>query len=174
MSIPLKQIQEIDNEIIRYRAQHLVELMDRLKEIDRLISRVVRSHPDGPIITSIPGIGEITAAMFIIRYIDIQRFPSANHFKAMLGFGVIQKFSGVSIQVKQTAKAHIPIRAAMFRVVLNNANKKNKIAQTYRKYRERMPFRKAIMRTGAKIITWLYYMLKHRAKWEDKEGEMVI
>ena len=152
-------------------------ILSRVKEIDRLrelkknlekeIKRRVTNHEDGKILLSIPGISYLTAGLLISAYVNINRYRNLRHFKSMLGYGLNTKLSGESVNVVRASKAHIPIRAALFRVVLSQANKPNKIGEYYREYRRRMPFRKAVLRTSAKIIEWIYYMLKKRLMWED-------
>ncbi len=149
------------------RIRHIERLRGMIRDLEREIKERVESHPDGKILTSIPGISYITAGLLISTYVNVNRFRNVKHFKAFLGFGLNDRESGVSIKVVRTAKAHIPIRSALFRVVLTNARKDNKIGEYYRRYRERMPFRKAVMRVGAKIAEWLYWMLRKREEWKD-------
>ena len=144
------------------RIKHIEELKDLQKEIAKRIKEEIKEHRDGEILLSIPGISYITAGLLISTYVSIENFKSVKHFKAFMGFGLNSRESGVSIKVERTAKAHIPIRASLFRVVLVNANRDNKIGDYYREYRKRMPFRKAVMRTSAKLTEWIYYMLKHK------------
>lgn len=164
-TIELEDITTHDDPIIMARLTRIRELTSYLKAIDESIKDAIEDHPDGKLLLTIPGISYITAAMLISRYVSVDRYESAKHFQAMLGFGVLQKESGSSINSKKAAKAHIPIRAAMYRVILVNINKPNRIATTYAQYRKRMPARKAIMRTGAKLIGWIYFMLKQRKAW---------
>lgn len=170
-SIELEDVQHIDDPLIMNRLTRIKELTSELKAIHENIKDIIEDHPDGRLLITVPGISHITAALLISRYISVDRYESVKHFQAMLGFGVLQKESGSSINSKKAAKAHIPIRAAIYRVVMVNMNKHNRIAKTYARYRKRMPAKKAIMRTGAKLIAWIYFMLTQRKAWQhfDKE-----
>ncbi len=144
------------------RIERIEQTKQLIKEIEKEIKKKVEGHEDGKILTSIPGISYITAGLLMSTYINVNRYKNVKQFKAMLGFGLTSKESGTSVNEKRSGKAHIPIRASLFRVVLVNANRDNKIGDYYREYRKRMPFRKAVMRTSAKLTEWIYYMLKHK------------
>ncbi len=149
------------------RVKRIEELREQKKKLEKEIKNRVNAHPDGEILTSIPGISHTTAALLISTYISIDRYKNAKHFKSMLGFGLNVKDSGTSVHIVKASKAHVPIRSSFFRVVLSNIRKGNKISEQYERYRERMPFKKAVMRTAAKLTEWIYYMLKNREKWKD-------
>ncbi|MEM2031092.1 MAG: IS110 family transposase [Archaeoglobaceae archaeon] len=155
----------VEHPLFSHRCQRIKELTSLLKDVDEKIKDMIEDHEDGKILTSIPGVGHVTAALLISRYVNVNRYESVKHFQAMLGFSVLSRKSGTSINVQKTAKAHIPIRSAMYRTVMVNINKQNRIAQMYAYYRKRMPAKKAIMRTSAKLIGWIYYMLKQRKAW---------
>ena len=150
------------------RVRRIEELREQKKKLEMEIRDRVRAHPDGEILVSIPGISFVTAGLLISTYVSVDRYESVKHFKSMLGFGLNVKDSGVSIHVARTSKAHIPIRAALFRVVVQNVRRSNKISEYYHRYRKRMPFRKAVMRTAAKLIEWIYYILKKREVFSDE------
>ena len=149
------------------RVKRIEELRDQKKKLEKEIKNRVNTHPDGEILISIPGISHTTAALLISTYISIDRYRDVKHFKSMLGFGLNIKDSGTSVHVVRASKVHVPIRSSFFRVVLLNIRKGKKISEQYEKYRERMPFKKAVMRTAAKLTEWIYYMLKNHRKWEE-------
>ncbi len=150
------------------RVKAVEELREKKKKLEKQIKDMVKAHPDGEILTSIPGISYITAGLLISTYVNVERYKDVKHFKSMLGFGLNVKDSGSSVHVVKSSKAHIPIRAALFRVVISNVRRGNKISEYYEKYKQRMPFKKAVMRTAAKLIEWIYYMLKRREMWKDE------
>lgn len=170
-SYKMENLESIDlgdfTQYILSRVKRIEELREQKKKLEKEIKKMVKEHGDGEVLTSIPGISFTTAGLLISTYVSVDRYDSVKHFKSMLGFGLNIKDSGSSVHIVRGSKAHIPIRTALFRTVVHNARKDNKIGEYYRRYRERMPFRKAVMRTSAKIVEWIYHMLKNREVWDD-------
>jgi transposase len=55
------------------------------------------SHPQAPVLLSIPGIGARTGARILTEIGDIDRFPTAGHLAAYAGLAPVTRQSGSSI-----------------------------------------------------------------------------
>jgi transposase len=65
---------------LRSSLRLLDELTAELRQVGRLIRRVVRADPRAKLLESIPGIGELSAYLVLYEVGEIERFHSAKHF----------------------------------------------------------------------------------------------
>ncbi|MCA9982078.1 MAG: IS110 family transposase [Anaerolineales bacterium] len=81
---------------------HITFINEQIKTIEERINELINQHPDlrhkRELLTSIPGIGNLTAANFIAEVPEIERFESASQLAAYAGLTPRQYQSGSSIQ----------------------------------------------------------------------------
>ena len=70
---------------VRHTCQDLDTLRRRIKDLDGDISALLDAHEVGTLLTTIDGIGPITAARVIAELGDITRFPNADALAAYVG-----------------------------------------------------------------------------------------
>jgi transposase len=82
--------------------KHLAFLDRQTKEIERLIRHVLKQHPrlqlKRDLLTSIPGIGEITAARLLAEMPNMVQFKSAKEVAAFAGLSPQHFLSGTSVR----------------------------------------------------------------------------
>lgn len=83
----------------------VLALDDRLKRVDREIGDTFRSHPQAKIIESLPGLGPIVGAEFIVAAGDLSAYADAGHLASAAGLVPVAKDSG-----RRTANLHRPKR----------------------------------------------------------------
>ena len=81
--------------------EHIVFLDNQIAAIKQQINDLINNHPDlreqRDLLTSIPGIGDHTAANFIAEVSDVSRFDSAGQLAAYAGLTPYQHDSGSSV-----------------------------------------------------------------------------
>lgn len=81
---------------------HLAYLDQQIREVKRLISQQINSHPDlkrrQQLLDTIPGIGEATIAVILAELGDITRFRNAKALAAYLGVAPRLRQSGSSLR----------------------------------------------------------------------------
>lgn len=98
--------------------QHLAFLDAQLAEVRRLIEDHIDRHPDlkadHALLTSIPGIGMLTAAK--LQSIELQRFANARAATAFVGLNPRQHDSGASVHRRAhlSKMGHAEMRQALF------------------------------------------------------------
>ncbi|MEH0981896.1 IS110 family transposase [Micromonospora sp. CPCC 205556] len=75
-------------------ATHLLQLHQRMKNTDKAIEAVFAAHPQARIIRSLPGMGPLAAAEFIVAVGDLSTFASADHLAAYAGLAPVARDSG--------------------------------------------------------------------------------
>lgn len=97
--------QDIAAQIIADPAAQILALDDRLKQVDGQIRDTFRSHPQAAIIESLPGIGPILGAEFVVAAGDLTAYADAGHLASAAGLVPVSRDSG-----RRTGNLHRPKR----------------------------------------------------------------
>ncbi len=97
--------QDVAAQIIADLATQILALDDRLKRIDTQIRDTFRSHPQAHIIESLPGIGPILGAEFVVAAGDLAAYADAGHLASAAGLVPVPRDSG-----RRTGNLHRPKR----------------------------------------------------------------
>ncbi|MFI9724376.1 IS110 family transposase [Streptomyces sp. NPDC052396] len=97
--------EDIAAQIIAGLAAQILALDDRLQRIDRQIRETFRSHPQAEIIESLPGMGPILGAEFVVAAGDLSAYADAGHLASAAGLVPVPRDSG-----RRTGNLHRPKR----------------------------------------------------------------
>ncbi|QGN34971.1 IS110 family transposase [Microlunatus sp. Gsoil 973] len=97
--------QDIAAQIIADLATQLLNLDDRLGRLEGQIKTTMAAHPQTAIITSMPGIGPMLAAEFVVAAGDLNAYPDAGHLASAAGLVPVPRDSG-----RRTNNLHRPNR----------------------------------------------------------------
>ncbi|MFF8872393.1 IS110 family RNA-guided transposase [Streptomyces massasporeus] len=97
--------QDVAADIVADTATQILALDDRLKHIDQQIRQTFRTHPQAHIIESLPGMGPILGAEFIVAAGDLAAFADAGHLASAAGLVPVPRDSG-----RRTGNLHRPKR----------------------------------------------------------------
>ena len=97
--------QDLTARLIAELANDLLALDRRIKELDKTIGQRLASHPQAPIICSLPGMGPLLAAELLVAVGDLSSFPDAGHLAAYGGLAPVPRDSG-----RRTNNLHPPQR----------------------------------------------------------------
>ncbi|MET7493863.1 IS110 family transposase [Streptomyces sp900116325] len=86
-------------------AGQILVLDDRLKRIDKQIRDTFRSHPQAKVIESLPGMGPILGAEFVVAAGDLTSYADAGHLASAAGLVPVPRDSG-----RRTGNLHRPKR----------------------------------------------------------------
>jgi len=95
ITIPAEQT---TGRVISELATELDRLAQRRERLAQEIEETFTSHPQAPVLMSIPGIGARTSARILTEIADINRFPTAAHLAAYAGLAPVTRQSGTSIR----------------------------------------------------------------------------
>ncbi|MDI3423075.1 IS110 family RNA-guided transposase [Streptomyces luteolus] len=97
--------EEVAAQIVADLATQILALDARLKRVDRQIRETFRSHPHAEIIESLPGMGPILGAEFLVAAGDLTAYPDAGHLASAAGLVPVPRDSG-----RRTGNLHRPKR----------------------------------------------------------------
>lgn len=97
--------EEVAAQIVADLATQILTLDERLKRIDRQIRDTFRRHPQAEIIESMPGLGPILGAEFVVAAGDLKAYTDAGHLASAAGLVPVPRDSG-----RRTGNLHRPKR----------------------------------------------------------------
>ncbi|GGQ83252.1 IS110 family transposase [Streptomyces asoensis] len=97
--------EDVAAQIVADLAAQILALDDRLKRIDKQIRETFRSHPQAEIIESVPGMGPILGAEFVVAAGDLSAYADAGHLASAAGLVPVPRDSG-----RRTGNLHRPKR----------------------------------------------------------------
>ncbi|MET9520658.1 IS110 family transposase [Streptomyces sp. NPDC002994] len=97
--------EDVAAKIVGDLAAQILGLDDRLKRIDKQIRDTFRSHPQAEIIESLPGMGPILGAEFVVGAGDLTAYADAGHLASAAGLVPVPRDSG-----RRTGNLHRPKR----------------------------------------------------------------
>lgn len=97
--------EDVAAQIVADLAAQILALDDRLKRIDRQIRETFHSHPQAEIIESLPGMGPILGAEFVVAAGDLAAYADAGHLASAAGLVPVPRDSG-----RRTGNLHRPKR----------------------------------------------------------------
>lgn len=107
-------------ELVSGIEEHVVWLEKRIAELEKEIDDHIDRHPtlknDAALMTSIPGVGQTTAAKMLGHLGDLRRFSSAKALAAFIGVSPKQKSSGKCVRGRTTMSriGNTTVRSALY------------------------------------------------------------
>ncbi|WP_192902311.1 IS110 family transposase [Micromonospora globbae] len=80
--------------IVARLARELLRLRDEINQLDADLEQRFRSHAQADVLTSLPGMGTLLAAEFLVAVGDIANFTDADHLAAYAGLAPVPRDSG--------------------------------------------------------------------------------
>ncbi|MCG7204463.1 IS110 family transposase [Streptomyces arenae] len=97
--------EDVAAQIVVDLAVQILALDDRLKHVDRQIRETFRTHPQAEIIESLPGMGPVLGAEFVVAAGDLSAYTDAGHLASAAGLVPVPRDSG-----RRTGNLHRPKR----------------------------------------------------------------
>ncbi|MHC5264530.1 IS110 family RNA-guided transposase, partial [Streptomyces sp. UC4497] len=97
--------EDVAAQIVADLATQILTLNDRIKKIDRQIRDTFRTHPQAEVIESLPGMGPLLGAEFVVAAGDLTAYTDAGHLASAAGLVPVPRDSG-----RRTGNLHRPKR----------------------------------------------------------------
>ena len=165
---PIKEL------ILTQKIDTLVSFIKKLKEIEQLLYKIcsdIQIEDDIKIITSIKGIGNITALYFIAEVGDIRRFSTYKKLIAFAGMDPIVYESG---QFKGSSRISKRGNRYLRRVLFLMAQKVVRFNTVFREYflhrkNKDISYKKALMAVIHKLLRTIYSMLINKTMFNEQK-----
>lgn len=168
---------EKDPWVLESIQQHIDYLESCIGDTGKDIQQYINQNPDlkaqQKLLTSIPGIGDITAARLLAEIVDISAFDSASQLAAYAGLNPKGFRSGKSVhkKTKISKEGRAELRQILYMPALT-AMRWNPVIQSHcgRLDRERLHKKAIIAAAMKKLLHLVYGVLKHQACFDPDFG----
>ena len=131
------------------------------------INKLAKDCPMAKLLTTIPGIGPITAIFIIAEIGDIHRFTSYRKLASYAGLVPSLKASGETAYMGSiTKQGSVYLRTALIEAAQAAARiKHGRIKVFFRRRIVKSGYRKAIVATAHKLLQYVYFVLKNQTPY---------
>lgn len=172
-SSPAVHVDDIQVQEVQYYSRLLINLTIQKNKLKKQMIEMAKKLPDFEIISSMPGIGQMTAAMLLGEIGDFTRFDNANQLNAYVGIDLIRYQSGQYLRKDHINKRGNPKARELLFIAVRNMIKQqsaapNHIVDYYYKLKKQPVPKKDKVATVAcmnKTLKCLFSMIEHREKY---------
>jgi transposase len=154
-------LEGIDKQILNYEVEkkRFVAEFKKLKKV----------HPEIKLISDIPGMGDILATKIVARIVDVNRFPSRNHFYSYCGLIKLDRMSGGKSYGQRSPRYCRTMKGAIKIAVTTSYDGPNSFAEYYQRLinEKKLPPHNARNALARKIAATVYGVLKSKEKYQD-------
>lgn len=143
--------------------EHVEYLQKQMLQLTRDLRELVRSERyinQAKLLTSVPGIGTLTALTFLTEIGDIKRFKTFYHFNSFIGLCPTEFSSGESERKGSiTPRHHSLLRSLMIEMAWSAIRLDPAMTLAYNNYIQRMTGKRAITRIARRMLSRIYNLL---------------
>lgn len=165
----LKEVQlstEYGRKTLDFHIEQFERLRGMLLQETRVIRTISRTAPFSEwirLLTSVPGIGMITAISLLVELDDITRFKNADQLASYIGLIPMCHSSGEKEGVGDiTIRKHAMLRCYLIEAAWIAIRKDPTMTMAYEDYRKRMNPQKSIVKIARKLVNRIFFVLKRR------------
>ena len=156
--------------VLRGIERTLAALQAALAELDREIDDQVRGSPAwreaGDLLTSVPGVGPITARTLIAELPELGRI-TRRRLAALVGVAPVNRDSGASRGHRAIAGGRTSVRNVLYMAALTAIRRNVPVRATYERLRPRgTPPKAALVAAMRKLLTILNAILRNARPWQ--------
>lgn len=133
--------------------KHLRQLKLKIEKKLREMMNSEKYKAQSKLLVSVPGVGSIISALFLLEIGDIRRFPSFDRLNDFVGFCPDTDSSGETEQdTGITTRRHKQLRTALIEAAWEAKRTDPALLEAYQQLTKRMPGNKAIVRIARKLL----------------------
>ncbi len=161
--------------MFRYELDGYLDLLEHLKstlsDAKKQISKHCRVWPEARLLTTIPGIAQLSALLLAAEIADIKRFASSNKLCCYAGLVASTHQSGSKEYHGRIIKdSNKYIRFVLLEAVPHAVKKDPKLWRFYSKMYKLKGSGKAKVATARKLLVAIYHMLKNNTPYQIEYG----
>ncbi len=158
---------------VKYLCEDLETLRSRLRELDADLERHLDDHEVGTLLTSIDGIGKLTAARLVAELGDPAKFASAAALAAYVGTIPALHQSGKRTRSVLSSMGHHALRRALWMPTLTAVRRNPWLCAYYQRLRSNgKPSKVALIAAMRKLLTAVYAVARDRQPFVPRLAEV--
>lgn len=133
--------------------KHLRQLKVKIERKLRELMKSEKYKKQSELLSSIPGVGSVVSALFLLEIGDVRRFSSFDRLNDFVGFCPDTDSSGETHRdTGITTRRHKQLRTALIEAAWEAKRSDPALLETYAQLTKRMPGNKAIVRIARKLL----------------------
>lgn len=149
--------------------ERLLSLRTRISELVkqiRLLSKTDRYKKEIELLTSISGVGLLTAMHFIVEIVEINRFKSLDELASYIGLSPGEHSTGEKTSIgKMTKRGKGHLRYLLIEASWVAVRKDPALMMAYTEYKKRMIAQKAIIKVARKLLNRIRFVLRNKQQY---------
>jgi transposase len=145
------------------------EFTDKIKPLDKEISKIARNNPVSSLLMTMPAVGPITALTVVAEVGDFNRFSDPKKLASFSGLVPRQRSSGESVRFgKITKNGSRILRYVLVEAALRlRENTDIRLGSFLKRLKEKHGAKQARVGLARKMLTTMWYMVKNNVPYED-------
>jgi transposase len=147
-------------------------LTDRITECDEALKAAVDADPDAQLLMTVPGVGPVAAACFLMAIRNVGRFASGRQVASYLGLVPSLYASGKTLRrgriTKRGNRHGRWVLTQSAHVLLHIVKRGSRLRAWGKELAVRAGKKKAVVAVARKLAMVLWSMLKHRRAFEPR------
>ena len=159
---------------IELLVKHIIYLNESIAEIDEELKKEENQLPLHKNLTSITGIGDVTASIFSATIGNIGDFENKKNLNSYFGMIPSVRQSNNTIHYGRiTKKGNRMARAALVQCTLIIIRYNPILREFYQRIKRQKGSGKAIVATARKLLEFIYFTLSNNIVWEDSNAGII-
>jgi len=164
--------------LVKKLARQLLDLDREVKDTDKLLTRRFRDHPQARIIESLPGMGPILGAQFLVATDGraLEAFTSPGRLASYAGLVPVPKDSGrVTGNYHRPRRYHRPLRNVFYMMALSSLRAEGPSKAFYQRKRgENKIHTQALLALARRLVDVLWALLRDNRTYSPIPPAQVI
>ena len=157
-------------ELARELAVEALQARDRLARLDAELEELVAAHPDGALIRSLPGMGAVLTAEFIVEAGGATRFATADKLAAAAGLAPVLKQSGRSRTLRRALGGNKNLKRVFYQSAFCSLGHPASRVFYDRKRAEGKRHHQAVIALARRRVDVLHAMLRTRQPFDAERA----
>lgn len=163
-----------ENEMDKHTLYKMVEQIESQRKEVTLLSKKIQEmlltppyQELTPLLLSIPGVGQTTAATLLVELVDIKRFPSFAHLNSFIGLCPGEHSSGEGERKGHIiSRHHKTLRSLLIEAAWIAIKHDPALALAYSELKKSMTGKRAITRIARKLLNRIYHVWLKKENYE--------
>lgn len=173
-SYPAVSSSSVQTQKVQYYARQLLCLLAEKEQISEQLIEIAQRLPEFEVLKSIPGIGDISAALFIGELGDLSRFSNHKKVNAFIGIDIRRYQSGKYMGQNHINKRGNPKGRKILYLIVRNMIRQQKAAPNhivdyyYKLKKQPIPKKDKVATVACmnKLLKCIYSMIRNNTKYD--------
>jgi transposase len=153
---------------VRDLAREALACRAQLTTLDEELTAALARHPDGALITSLPGMGVVLASELVVEAGPLSRFPSGDALASAAGLTPVVRQSGRVHFLRRSQRGNRVLKRVFYQSAFCSLRDPASRAFYDRKRREGKRHHQAILALARRRVNVLWAMLTHRTAYQPR------